>query len=237
MDQICKSINTGQSLYNKGCSDCVIGNVPDSTDEDYDDFKNKKRSAIIIISLITILFVLYFVYITFSGIEKSIFTKVKEFYGSSFTQLTFSLVIVFLVSDVINSFNSNIMNPVVSSILPGGDIWETNVCLPRGEFILPGIFLKTVISFTITIGLVFILGELFGKFYTFFPSSEELKSTSKKSTSKLPIINQKSQGFVYFIIVGLFIALIVWNIVEIKDEKSTIFRVNEEEGNILFKNT
>ena len=90
MDSICRTL-TGDSLYKKGCTDCKITPIPHKSDENYDEFKSSKQNSIIILVIISLLFLVYFFYINFSGKGESIFTKIKNFYGTSFSQLSFSL--------------------------------------------------------------------------------------------------------------------------------------------------
>jgi large-conductance mechanosensitive channel len=217
MDTICQNYDTDPSknMYYNGCNSCKIKDYPTNSKE-IDDYKERANTASIILVVIIALIIFYFLYVRFIGYEKSVFSRIRKYYGNSFSQLTFAMVAVFLTSDLVSSLNSNITYPVINSVIPGEGDWNYSVCLPRGEFMLPGRFFKSLINFVISGGLIFILIEILGKLYIGF---EFIRSKTTKTTSEK---GKFIQYIIIILVVIVLVYLVVGNYKELNDDKQTI---------------
>jgi hypothetical protein len=216
MDSICQNYEPDptKNMYFNGCTSCKVKDYPTNPTElkDYQDRANLVSNILIVL---TLLIVIYFVYIRFIGYEKSVFSRIRKYYGDSFSQLGFGLIAIILTSDIMSSLNSNILIPLINSIIPGEGTWDSPVCLPRGEFMLPGRFFKSLVNFIITLGLLFILTELFGRM---FIGLEFIRSKfTKTDTGK-----GKFLQYSLFLFIGVVILyLVVGNYMELDTTDSS----------------
>lgn len=151
--------------------------------------------SIIVVSCIVFMFMCYIVYSVRNGDNDTIFNRVKNIYGSSFSQLSVGIVIAYLVSDLVSTFNRKIVLPVVSSSFPNENVWNTGVELPRGQIMYPGLFLQSIVSFILSIGILFIISEILNIF-------------SRITNKNIYMLTM------YIFIVTVFIILFIWNIKE-----------------------
>jgi len=172
--------------------------------KDPEEVKSDAIISVIVISVIGVLFIGYFIYTKYVGLDNTIYVRLKKFYGSSLSQLSLGLVIVFLVSDVVNAFNNSIMFPIIRSSFPNEDVWTTGITLPRGQIMYPGIFLQTVVSFILSIAIMFMVGESINSINTFY------NKNNKKSESSTLYLNLG-----YILVIITFVTLVAWNIKEI----------------------
>jgi len=172
--------------------------------KDPEEVKSDAIISVIVISVIGVLFIGYFIYTKYVGLDNTIYVRLKKFYGSSLSQLSLGLVIVFLVSDVVNAFNNSIMFPIIRSSFPNEDVWTTGITLPRGQIMYPGIFLQTVVSFILSIAIMFMVGESINSINTFYNKG------NKKSESSTLYLNLG-----YILVIITFVTLVAWNIKEI----------------------
>lgn len=174
-----------------------------------------------VLSLILISSIIYFVYVMVNQKEGTIFDDIKSFYGTSVGNISIALFIAFLVSDVVGSFNQYVMAPIVQSIFPGGDVWQTAVHLPRDKIMYPGLLFQSAVSFVLSIGVLFSIVYFTSKVAKFF-----VKDGKRRSK-----LGEKAiYAFVAFIIFGL----IIWNIVEIlkpdtEQETQMAFRTTQKQ--------
>ena len=197
---------------------------PDSSTEQIiktpTEVKSDATVSVIVILSIAILFIGYYFYSQYIGLENTIYVRLKKFYGSSLSQLSLGLVIVFLVSDVVNAFNNSIMFPIIRSSFPNEDVWTKGVDLPRGQIMYPGLFIQTVVSFIISIAIMFMIGECVNSINGWYN-----KNNKNNKNTENP--NNMYLNFGYVLVIITFIALVSWNIKEIVDP-------TEEEVNIGF---
>lgn len=160
--------------------------------------------AVVIISVLLILVGSYFVYLNWTPIGKqskintrNVFTRFSKFYDLSIANITLTLIIAFLVSDVVGSFNVNIMTPIVKSAYPKQNMFGGPLLLPRAVPIYPGEFLQAIIGFILSLFFLFLIAELLGTF---------LRLNPKKGKQVMYYI-------IYFIIGIIFISILVWNLV------------------------
>ena len=217
MDTICQNydLDPSKNMYYNGCTSCKVKDYPTNS-QDIKDYEDKASMvSIMLITTISLIF-LYFLYIRFVGYEKSVFSRIRKYYGDSFSQLTFAMIAVFLTSDLVSSLNANITYPIINSVIPGEGDWDESVCLPRGEFMLPGRFLKSLINFVISGGLIFILIELFGKLYQLF---EFVRSKiTKTNTGKGKFL----QFSIFVTVVSVLLYLVIGNYMELNDTKKVV---------------
>lgn len=175
-----------------------------------DTVKNEAIISLILIIGVSVMILFYFIYITFisKNKESNIINRFNEFYGMSLSQLSIGLIIAFLISDVISSFNTYIMNPIVLSVFPAENIWSAAVNIPRDKAIYPGVFFQSFVSFVLSIFVLFILAEIFNRLFYII---------------KYFIPNLTIGIFVkyifYSIIFFIFVGLTVWNSIEIANPK------------------
>jgi large-conductance mechanosensitive channel len=132
--------------------------------------------------------------------KNTVFYRFEEFSKLSVSKFTLTLVIAYLVATVVNGFNRSIMIPIVQSLFPSEDVWGTGVSLPRGAVMYPGLFFLLVVSFFLSLLVVFILAELVYQLLRILTAREEGDA--------------KVAGVV--ILVGLLIGLMAWNIVDME---------------------
>jgi large-conductance mechanosensitive channel len=181
--------------------------------KDTSEVKTDATISIILIVSLTVLFVGYYIYSQYVGINNTVYVRLKQFYGSSLSQLSLGLVIVFLVSDVINTFNKSIILPIIKSSFPDENMWNQGVSLPRGQIMYPGMFLQSVVSFVLSIGIMFMVGEMLNTISKLFSKKD------KKSSGTFYI------NLAYIFVIIIFITILIWNIIEITNP--------EEEGVIV----
>lgn len=171
--------------------------------KDTSEVKTDATISIILIVSLTVLFVGYYIYSQYVGINNTVYVRLKQFYGSSLSQLSLGLVIVFLVSDVINTFNKSIILPIIQSSFPDENMWNQGVSLPRGQIMYPGMFLQAVVSFVLSIGIMFMVGEILNTISKLFSKKD------KKSSGTFYI------NLAYIFVIIIFITILIWNIIEI----------------------
>jgi large-conductance mechanosensitive channel len=171
--------------------------------KDTSEVKTDATISIILIVSLTVLFVGYYIYSQYVGINNTVYVRLKQFYGSSLSQLSLGLVIVFLVSDVINTFNKSIILPIIKSSFPDENMWNQGVSLPRGQIMYPGMFLQAVVSFVLSIGIMFMVGEILNTISKLFSKKD------KKSSGTFYI------NLAYIFVIIIFITILIWNIIEI----------------------
>jgi large-conductance mechanosensitive channel len=171
--------------------------------KDTSEVKTDATISIILIVSLTVLFVGYYIYSQYVGINNTVYVRLKQFYGSSLSQLSLGLVIVFLVSDVINTFNKSIILPIIQSSFPDENMWNQGVSLPRGQIMYPGMFLQSVVSFVLSIGIMFMVGEMLNTISKLFSKKD------KKSSGTFYI------NLAYIFVIIIFITILIWNIIEI----------------------
>jgi large-conductance mechanosensitive channel len=171
--------------------------------KDTSEVRTDATISIILIVSLTVLFVGYYIYSQYVGINNTVYVRLKQFYGSSLSQLSLGLVIVFLVSDVINTFNKSIILPIIKSSFPDENMWNQGVSLPRGQIMYPGMFLQAVVSFVLSIGIMFMVGEILNTISKLFSKKD------KKSSGTFYI------NLAYIFVIIIFITILIWNIIEI----------------------
>jgi large-conductance mechanosensitive channel len=171
--------------------------------KDTSEVRTDATISIILIVSLTVLFVGYYIYSQYVGINNTVYVRLKQFYGSSLSQLSLGLVIVFLVSDVINTFNKSIILPIIQSSFPDENMWNQGVSLPRGQIMYPGMFLQSVVSFVLSIGIMFMVGEMLNTISKLFSKKD------KKSSGTFYI------NLAYIFVIIIFITILIWNIIEI----------------------
>lgn len=171
--------------------------------KDTSEVRTDATISIILIVSLTVLFVGYYIYSQYVGINNTVYVRLKQFYGSSLSQLSLGLVIVFLVSDVINTFNKSIILPIIKSSFPDENMWNQGVSLPRGQIMYPGMFLQSVVSFVLSIGIMFMVGEMLNTISKLFSKKD------KKSSGTFYI------NLAYIFVIIIFITILIWNIIEI----------------------
>ena len=158
-----------------------------------------------------VLIIGYFIHVTISKTKESIFTQLKSFYGMSLSNISIALLIAFLVSNIVSSFNIYLMIPLVQSIFPGEDIWQTPVYLPRDKIMYPGLFFQAIIGFILSIGVLFVLYFLFKKLFDLLFSKQPRDVQGR-------IIEIIIYGFIFFI----YIFLLIWNAIELVKSENSI---------------
>ena len=119
------------------------------------------------------------------------------------------LIIAFLISDVISSFNAYVMTPLVRSAFPGGDIWINAVDLPRDNKMFPGMFFQSIIAFILSIAVLFILVEIFATMFMAYKS----RNPKENRINFLNII-------LYSVVIIVFVGLIIWNAIELANPEA-----------------
>lgn len=182
-----------------------------SSEEPTDQPINKLNTASIIwlfvIIITIILIIILFIQSSLSN-DKTIFTQLKEFYGMSLTNISVALVIAFLVSNVVSSFNVYFMTPIVQSIFPGEDIWQQPIHLPRDKIMYPGLLLQAIIGFILSIGVLFIIYYIFNKIFNLIVNGK-----SKEIQTRIVEI------IIYGFILIVYLTLLIWNAIEILQPK------------------
>lgn len=209
-----------------------------------DKVKNEAIISVIVIVIITVLFLVYYAYSSYIGMEQTIYSRIKKFYGSSLSQLSLGLVIVFLVSDVVNSFNNAIMFPIVRSSFPDENIWNKGVELPRGQIMYPGIFLQAIVSFILSVAVMFMVGEFIDRLGSLLKKQYIRKfitgkqiTNKKNKQNKNPNNTDIYMNLAYIFIIITFIVLIIWNIIEILDPKEEEVNLNIPQPNQIISST
>lgn len=188
-----------------------------------DEVKSDAIVSITVIAVITLLFIGYYIYSMYVGLDNTIYVRLKQFYGSSLSQLSLGLVIVFLVSDVVNSFNNSIMFPVIRSSFPNENVWNNGVSLPRGQVMYPGLFLQSIVSFVLSIGIMFMIGEILNVISKQFNRIKGKQPEGVKTGSKL---GGFYTNILYLLVISVFVVLIVWNVKEIVNPTEEIVTSN-----------
>lgn len=155
---------------------------------------------VVVVSIIYGIFIIslaYMLYVFMYGKKSSILSDVKKFYGSSFSSLSVGLIIAFLVSSAVNSFTSHIMTPLVKSIFPSENIWDNAVDLPRDNKMYPGLFFQSVVSFIMSLMVLFII----------------VYSISR--ISNISIIGKNKEIIVYGFVFVIIVGLMIWNLAEL----------------------
>jgi large-conductance mechanosensitive channel len=198
---------------------------------------NPKTNAIISLVMIILASILFVGYVIYSGwyTNDSIIRRVKNFYGSSLSNLSLGLIIVILGSEVVNSFNTYIMKPIVRSAFPGGGWWDSCVKLkgkgaiggyipecnplvtncdnwdPNPNYMCAGQFIQTSVSFVLSIGLVFVMLE-FSNWIRSKTSSNISKGVKGVKGKGVKGVKGKKQGqkFSIFVKGGILLTVILF---------------------------
>lgn len=173
-------------------------------DESTPEIPTKSLVTLIVIFITIAVMFGYFIYVTLHGTTNTIFTKLKNFYGMSLSNISIALLIAFLVSNVVSSFNVYLMTPLVQSVFPGEDIWQQPIHLPRDKIMYPGLFFQACVGFVLSIGMLFVLYFLFQKLFELI-----VYGKSQEKRSKI------SEIIMYGIILIIYLILLIWNAVEI----------------------
>ena len=180
--------------------------------QEYEDTTEKLSTtsiATLFFIIITIIIIItYFIHVSITGAKDTIFTQIKSFYGLSLSNISTALLIAFLVSNVVSSFNIYMMVPLVQSIFPGEELWQQSVNLPRDKVMYPGLFFQAIIAFILSIGVLFALYFLFSKLFNLFFSYK-----SKDAQSR--IFEIMIYGFIFVV----YMTLLIWNAIEILQPK------------------
>lgn len=154
----------------------------------------------------------------FYGKNFKMVTDLKSFYGTSFSNMSIALIIAFLVSDVVSSFNHYLMVPVVQSMFPGNDIWQTPVNLPRNQVMYPGLFFQAIVSFVMSIIILFAIT---------WPVSLLLNGG----------YSGIGRTIVYVTVVLIILGLTIWNVIEISNQPTDIGNINKQKLSTNYKFT
>lgn len=136
--------------------------------------------------------------------DSSVFFRFEQFSKISVSKFTLTLVIAYLVAGVVNGFNRSMMIPIVQSLFPNEDMWGSGVSLPRGAVMYPGLFFLLVISFFLSLFVVFVLAELTYQVVMF------LTNRGDGVAKKVGI----------FILVFLLLGLMIWNIIDLQSPEA-----------------
>ena len=171
--------------------------------------------------IVTILFLAGFYFYTKYAKKKqfksSIFSRFEKFGEFSFSKISIVLIVAFLVSEVISGFNRAIMLPVVQVMFPDQSIWAHAVDLGRGAYMYPGLFLQALMSFILSIIIIFMIAEMV----------YQITSISNAKTKKII-------KYVFIIIgVSLILGLIVWNIVDILEPNKKYLPLDKSNTNAI----
>lgn len=180
----------------------VVTTIPDPLSGD-----GNKTGIIVIISLIVLLLLVIVVWIYMrtksnkNYYKSTVFHRFEEFSKLSVSKFTLTLVMAYLVAAIVFGFNKSIMIPIVQSILPSEDIWGQGVSLPRGAVMYPGLFFILVVSFFLSMMVVFILAELI------YQMVKLLTRGGEKMTKIVGVC----------VLVGLLLGLMIWNVYDLKN--------------------
>lgn len=136
--------------------------------------------------------------------KSTLFSRLKTFFSGSLSQLTLTLIIAFLVSDTVAAFNNFIMYPIIKSAFPKQLVWNLPVDLPRGAEMYPAQFFQSLLSFIITLLLLFIIVEAISQIY---------------ARGYVKYVKY----FFTFIFVSLLVSVFFWNIYDIANPETTVF--------------
>lgn len=137
--------------------------------------------------------------------KDTIFSRFEKFADLSFSQITITLVIAFLIAAVINSFNNAIIVPIIQAVFPN-NIWTDPVPLIRGANMYPGMFFLSLISFLLSIVILFILAEILFQLF--------------KILYRTPLSKTITNSIFMLLFLGLFLGIIGWNIYDIVEPEN-----------------
>lgn len=137
--------------------------------------------------------------------KKTVFFRFEEFSKLSVSKFTLTLVMAYLVAAIVNGFNKSMMIPIVQSLFPSEDLWGQGVSLTRGAVMYPGLFFLYVVSFFMSLLFIFIIAEIIYQVFSL------LTKNGEATTKKVGI----------FILIGLLIALMSWNIYDLETNKES----------------
>ena len=133
--------------------------------------------------------------------DKTIFSRFENFTSISFSKITITLIVAFLISDVVSGFNNAIMVPIVRAMFPDNTFWTHPVELTRGQIMYPGIFFQALVSFIFSIIIIFMIAEIIYQI-VLFSSQSPLRTTVAKWIGGL-------------LLASLILGLAAWNIYDI----------------------
>ena len=163
--------------------------------------------VIFIIFAIVVAAFSFYGYSKYTGKPIEMFAELKTFYGTSFGGMSLALLIAFLVSDVVGSFNRYLMVPLVQSVFPGENVWQRPVILPRGKTMYPGLFFQSIVSFVMSIGVIFMVVYPLSVLFNFSALNIKRESSGISSTV--------GKVLFYIIVVVIIMGLFIWNMIEI----------------------
>ena len=188
-----------------------MSNEPTEAPIEYAETKEEVRwdaivGSIIICVIVFIVFMSFFyVKYVLHTFKDSIFSRFEKFTELSFSKISLTLIIAFLVSEVVSGFNVSIMVPLIQAMFPQEDLWRKPIHITRGAVMYPGLFFQALLSFIMSIILLFMIGEMVYRFILF----------SRKTKRRKLIVKYSFIG----IIVALVLALIGWNVYDIVKPK------------------
>lgn len=134
-----------------------------------------------------------------SQFYENLFVKFESFFGSTLAQFSIGVVVAIAMSNVISTFSSLIISPLVQVTIPDQSVFMTGVNLGRNVWMYPGQFLLSLIGFVLTATLIFFL-TLFFTYVRQIPHSDTI-----------------GKGIVGLAVVSVFIAIIVYNAIDLVD--------------------
>jgi len=165
---------------------------------------------IISLSVLLALIICYFIYIRFFAetVLDTVFMRYKTFFTQAYGNITVTFIIGLLAWSLVSEFVTDIIQPLVQASFPDYGLWYNPVVLktynqlsntgqPETIDVLmkPGSFLIILISFIVSLVIVFIFAEIIYHLSTY------------------PILTNIGKYFAYIIILGLVILFLVWTII------------------------
>ena len=188
--------------------------VPDSKKEKFssntkiDQYQEKENHEIImaVFSCFFVIMVSFFIYIYY--VKPDYFQKTSKYFNSSFS---IAFVVSLLVWQIVTSFITNIMNPLVQASIPEYN-WKKEIVLRSYKVeggtinvvMDPGDFVLTFISFFIIIILLFIIVEI------------------SRGVINYLSIHHFINYFIYFVFTGLVLGIVIWNAVVYNENENEI---------------
>ena len=165
---------------------------------------------IILLSILLSAMVLYFIYAKFLvGSSDTLFVRYKDFFTRAYGNITITFIIGLLAWTLVSEFVTDIIQPLVEASVPDYNSWYSNVVLktyyqtndngqPETVNVLmkPGPFLITLISFIISVIIVFIFAEIIYKI------------------SEIPFISFITKYIAYITVFGLVTFFLVWSVID-----------------------
>lgn len=175
--------------------------------------------GIFVITIITVMFIFYYLLFKYqknyefrtngkfvlknkkSPEYTNLYERLREFLDGSMNRFTMELLIAILASSVIQSFNGWIINPLIDISIPDKNLLINGYYIGRNTYIYPGQFLLSFLGFIISIMVFFVLLEIVYQISWYKTLSKILKYSFM------------------FLIAGMIIALLIWNIQDLSKTK------------------